>query len=108
VASATDRRPLPTPDFQLASGPPASLVQKMTAPVQKIAATHSLVGEGHTPLAGKRRMELLIEEGWVVRCRNRYYFDFDKFRQRQLSSHLRSLSTAITMAARTLRDPGLS
>jgi hypothetical protein len=56
-----------------------------------------------------RRIDLLIKEGWVIRCRNRYYFDFDKFgRQRQLSSHLRSLSRAIMMAARRLPDRGSS
>ena len=41
-----------------------------------------------------RRIDLLIKEGWVVRHRKRYYFDFDKFGRRQLSSHLRSLSRA--------------
>jgi hypothetical protein len=55
-----------------------------------------------------RRIDVLIKEGWVVRCRNHYYFDFDKFGRRQLSSHLRSLSRAITMAARRLTDPGAS
>jgi hypothetical protein len=53
-----------------------------------------------------RRIDLLIKEGWVVRSRNVYYFDFDKFRERNLSSHLCSLSDAITMAARQLPDPG--
>jgi hypothetical protein len=55
-----------------------------------------------------RRIELLIKEGWAVRRRNLYYFDFDKFRQRQLSSHLSSLSRAIMTAARLLPDPGSS
>ena len=55
-----------------------------------------------------RRIDLLIKEGWVVRSRNLYYFDFDKFRQRQLSSHLHSLSGAIVTIARRLPDPGSS
>jgi DNA-binding IclR family transcriptional regulator len=56
-----------------------------------------------------RRIDLLIKEGWVMRCRNRYYFDFDKFgRRSHLSSHLRSVSRAIAMAARRLPDPGSS
>jgi hypothetical protein len=55
-----------------------------------------------------RRIALLIKEGWVMRCRNRYYFNFDKFGRRPASSHLRSLSNAIMMAARTLPDPGSS
>ena len=49
-----------------------------------------------------RRIDLLIKEGWVVRRQNRNYFNFDKFSRRQLSSHLRSLSRAIMMAARRL------
>jgi hypothetical protein len=55
-----------------------------------------------------RRIDLLIKEGWVVRCQNHYYFNLDKFGRRQLSSHLRSLSGAIMMAARRLPDPGSS
>jgi hypothetical protein len=55
-----------------------------------------------------RRIDLLIEEGWVSKSRNRYHFNFDKFqRQSHFSSHLRSLSRAITMAARRL-PPGSS
>ena len=49
-----------------------------------------------------RRIDLLIKE------ENHYYFDFNKFGRRQLSSHLRSLSTAIMMAARGLPDSGSS
>ena len=55
-----------------------------------------------------RRIDLLIKEGWVVRSRKIFYFDFDKFRQRQLSSHLRSLSRTIVTIARRLPDPGSS
>jgi hypothetical protein len=55
-----------------------------------------------------RRIDLLIKEGWVVRCRNRYNFNFDKFGRRSASSHLRSLSREIMMAARRLPDPGSS
>jgi hypothetical protein len=51
---------------------------------------------------------VLIKEGWVVRYRNHYHFDLDKFGRRQLSYHLRSLSRAIMMAARKLPDPGSS
>jgi hypothetical protein len=54
-----------------------------------------------------RRIGLLIE-GWVVRCGNCYQFGFDKFGRREPSSHLRSLSEAIMMAARKLPEPGSS
>jgi hypothetical protein len=74
-------------------------------PLTETGVSH-VIGMPRATLA--RRIDLLIKEGWVVRRRNRYYFDFDKFGRRQLSSHLRSLSRAIMMAARRLPDPGSS
>jgi hypothetical protein len=66
-----------------------------------------IIGMPRATLA--RRIDLLIKEGWVVRRQNHYYFNFDKFGQRrELSSHLRSLSSAIIAAAQTLPDPGSS
>jgi hypothetical protein len=75
-------------------------------PLTETGVSH-VIGMPRATLA--RRIDLLIKEGWVVRRRNRYYFDFDKFgRREELSSHLRSLSRAIMMAARRLPDPGSS
>ena len=71
-------------------------------PLTETGLSH-VIGMPRATLA--RRIDLLIKEGWVVRRRNRYYFDFGKFGRRQLSSHLRSLSRAIMMAARRLPDP---
>jgi hypothetical protein len=55
-----------------------------------------------------RRIDLLIKEGWVVRSRNLYYFDFNKFKQHQLPPHLRSLSRTIVTIARRLPNLDLS
>ena len=55
-----------------------------------------------------RRIDLLIKEGWVVRSRNLYYFQFNKFKQDQLPSHLRSLSRTIATIARRLPNPDSS